>query len=129
MRATVIILVLGGLCSPARAATTPFELGEQGGVILPVSLNGLGRFRLLLDTRSRHSAVSEEVAAAIGAPPVARTVVGSAVGGREAIVVRIDELACGALDARGLLATVAAFDTLSVGGGIQGVIGQDALAA
>jgi hypothetical protein len=56
MRATfVVMLVFVGLCSPAQAAVTPFELGEQGGVIPPVSLNGRGPFKLLLDkTPSRH---------------------------------------------------------------------------
>jgi predicted aspartyl protease len=131
MRAAfVVTLVLVGLCSPARAAAvTPFELGEQGGVILPVLLNGRGPFKLLLDTGSTHSAVSEAVAAAIGAPAVAKTIVGSATGGREALVVRIDALECGALAARGLLASVATFDRLSDIDGIQGVIGQDALAS
>jgi hypothetical protein len=42
--AVVVVLVLAGLCSPAQAAVTPFELGDQGGVILPVSLNGRGPF-------------------------------------------------------------------------------------
>lgn len=45
------------------------------------------------------------------------------------MVVRIDALDCGALVARGLLASVSAFDRLSASDGIQGVIGQDALAA
>ena len=93
-----------------------------------MSLNGQGPFRLLLDTGSTHSAVSESVAAAIGAPPVARTVIGSAVGGRDAIVVRIDVLECGALVARGLQASVAALDPVSGADGVQGVLGQDALA-
>jgi hypothetical protein len=57
MRAAfVVTLVLMGWCSQALAAT-PFELGDQGGVILAVSLNGRGPFRLLLDTGSTHSAV------------------------------------------------------------------------
>jgi predicted aspartyl protease len=130
MRAAfVLVLVLVGRFPPAEAAVTPFELGDQGGVILPVSLNGRGPFRFLLDTGSTHSAVTEAVAAAIGAPPVARTIVGSAVGGREAIVVRIAVLECGALVARGLQASVAAFDALGDGDDIQGVIGQDALAS
>ena len=83
---------------------------------------------MLLDTGSTHSAVSEGLAAALGAPPVARTVIGSATGGRDAVVVRIDVLECGALVARGLLASVVGLDQASGADGIQGVIGQDALA-
>jgi predicted aspartyl protease len=127
--AVVVMLVLVGLCSPAQAAVTPFERDDQGGVILLVSLNGRGPFRLLLDTGSTHSAVSEAVAAAIGAPVVAKTIIGSATGGREALVVRIDALECGTLVARGLLASIATFDQLSDTNSLQGVIGQDALAA
>src|SRR5262245_56646791 len=130
MRAFVFVMVvLVGLCAPAQAAVTSFELGEQGGIVLPVMLNGRGPFKLLLDTGSTHSAVSEAVAAAIGAPVVAKTIVGSATGGREALVVRVDSLECGSLVARGLLAAVATFDQLSDADAIQGVIGLDALAA
>ena len=130
MRASfVLVLVLAGLVSPAEADVTPFELGEQGGVILPVSLNGRGPFKFLLDTGSTHSAVSAALAAAIGAPPVARTVIGSAVGSRDVIVVRIDLLEGGALVAHDLLASVVALDRVADADGVQGVIGQDALAA
>ena len=129
MRAAfVLALALVGHFPAAEAAVTPFELGDQGGVILPVSLNGHGPFRFLLDTGSTHSAVSESVAAAVGALPVARTVVGSALGGRDVIVVRIDVLECGALVARGLQASVAALNQVSGADGVQGVLGQDALA-
>src|SRR5262245_54112810 len=128
MRAVFLLaLALVGRFPPAEAAVTPFEPGDQGGIILPVSLNGRGPFRFLLDTGSTHSAVSERVAAAIGAPPVARTVVGSAAGGRDVLVVRIDVLECGALVARGLQASVTALDHVSADG-VQGVLGQDALA-
>jgi predicted aspartyl protease len=130
MRAAfVVTLVLMGWCSQALAAATPFELGDQGGVILAVSLNGRGPFRLLLDTGSTHSAVSEAVATAIGAPAVAKTTIGSATGDREAIVVRIDALECGALVVSGLMASVGSFDRLSGTDRIQGVIGLDALSA
>ncbi len=127
--AFALVLVLGGLPSTVEAAVTPFELGNQGGVILSVSVNGRGPFKFLLDTGSTHSAVSEALAVAIGAPPVARTVIGSAVGSREAIVVLIDRLECGPFVARGLLASVVALDVVSDADPIQGVIGQDVLAA
>ncbi len=130
MRAAfALVLILGDLLSTADAAATPFELGDQGGVILPVLVNGRGPFKFLLDTGSTHSAVSNAVAVAIGAPPVARTVIGSAAGSREAVVVRIDRLECGPFVARGLLASVVALDVVSDADPIQGVIGHDVLAA
>ena len=39
------------------SSTTPFQLGPQGGVIVPVMLNGQGPFMLLLDTGASHSEI------------------------------------------------------------------------
>ena len=129
MRAAVLlVLVLVGLDSSAEAAATPFKLGDQGGVVLPVTLNGRGPFKMLLDTGSTHSAVSNAVALAIEAPPRGQN--GHRFGCRQprCVVVRIDLLECGALVARGLLASVVTLDQASEAAGIQGVIGQDTLA-
>jgi hypothetical protein len=99
MRAAVVfVLALVGVSSPVQAAGTPFALGDQGGVIVPVTLNGRGPFKLLLDTGSTHSAVvGSRRSGHRGAGSVAKTMMGSATGGREVIVVRIDALECGAL--------------------------------
>jgi hypothetical protein len=112
----------------SRERATSFEHGNQGGVIVHVTLNGRGPFRFLLDTGSTHSVVSEAVAARIGAPVVARTVVGSVLGSRERLVVRIDRLECGALDVANLLPSVADMDEVDHTRRLDGVIGQDALA-
>ena len=103
---------------------TPFETGDQGGIILRVMLNGRGPFRFLLDTGSTHTAVSEKTAALIGAPVVAKTTLGSVAGTRAALVVRIDALEIGPINVPDLLATVA---NLGMAGGVDGVIGHDAL--
>lgn len=56
--ALALVLLLTGLASFPRATTvephgiTPLDRGRQGGVILPVQLNGRGPFRFLLDTGS-----------------------------------------------------------------------------
>ncbi len=52
-------------------STTAFQLGDQGGVIVLVTLNGNGPFRMLLDTGATHSAITADVAAATGARTVA----------------------------------------------------------
>ena len=44
-------------------STTTFQLGDQGGVIVPVMLNGNGPFMMLLDTGATHSVITEDVAA------------------------------------------------------------------
>jgi predicted aspartyl protease len=118
-----------GLYESARAgpyeAVTPFD-GIHGAIILPVRVNGRGPFRFLLDTGSTHTAVSAQTAADIGAPVVAKAVVGSAAGSRETQVVRIDALNVGPITVPDLLASIV---ELAGMGGVDGVIGHDALAS
>lgn len=127
----VLVAVWAGLVSfplanaIERDAVTPFERG-QGAIVLPVRLNGRGPFRFLLDTGSTHTAVSGKTAAAIGAPVVAKTVIGSAAGSRQTLVVRIDALDVGPISVPGLLASVVELEGIA---GVDGVIGHDALAS
>jgi predicted aspartyl protease len=128
----LLALCLVGCVSLLRAAPaehpgiTPFEHGNEG-IVLAVTLNGRGSFRFLLDTGSTHTAVSAETATAIGAPVVARATMGSAAGSRDTLVVRIDSVQVGSIDATDLLASVVEIGM--AGDGIDGVIGQDALAS
>lgn len=127
----VLVVVFVGLVSfplanaIEREPVTPFERG-QGAIVLPVRLNGRGPFRFLLDTGSTHTAVSGKTAAAIGAPVVAKTVIGSAAGSRQTLVVRIDALEVGPITVPGLLASVVELEGIA---GADGVIGHDALAS
>lgn len=134
MRTAVsLVVLLTGLTSYPRAATvehetiTQLERGRQGGVILPVRLNDRGPFRFLLDTGSTHTALTAKTAAAIEAPVVAKTLIGSVAGSREALVVRIDALQAGPLTVPGLLASVIELDGVE-DERVDGVIGHDALA-
>lgn len=128
----LVALCLAGCVSLLRAAPaehagiTPFEQGTEG-IVLAVTLNGRGSFRFLLDTGSTHTAVSAETATAIGAPVVARAALGSAAGSRDTLVVRIDSVRVGPIEATDLLASVVEIGM--AGDGIDGVIGQDALAS
>jgi predicted aspartyl protease len=128
----LVALCLAGWVSLLRAAPaehtgiTPFEQGHEG-IVLAVTLNGRGSFRFLLDTGSTHTAVSAETATAIGAPVVARATMGSAAGSRDTLVVRIDSVQLGPMEATDLLASVVEIEM--AGDGIDGVIGQDALAS
>jgi predicted aspartyl protease len=108
---------------------TPFERGEQGGVIVPVMLNGQGPFRFLLDTGSTHTTLSERVADKLGAPPIAQAPVGSAAGWSMQLVVRLDTLRLGPHRVSGLLPSVLPLDAIDPTGTIDGVIGQDVLAS
>src|SRR5262245_51407277 len=114
--------------SVEQEAVTRFERGDDD-IVLAVRLNGRGPFRLLLDTGSTHSLVSARTAADISAPIVARTVLGSAAGSRDTLVVRIRSLDVGPIQIPDLLASIAELDGLAGEGGLDGVIGQDALAS
>jgi predicted aspartyl protease len=129
MRAVVLLAL--GLASveslPIAAVTerpgvTVFEPARLGDIVLAIRLNERGPFRFLLDTGSTHSAVSARTAADIGAPVVAKTMMGSAAGSREALVVRVDVMEAGPISVRGLLASIVELED-----NLDGVIGHDAL--
>ncbi len=109
-------------------STTTFTLGSQGGVIVPVMVNGMGPFLMLLDTGATHSAISEVVAAIAGARAVAKSTVISPVGETVRAIVSIDRLVVGAISADNVLPSVVTAGSFDPEGTIQGLIGQDVLA-
>lgn len=125
MNARVCVM---GIQASGPPSVVSFESGDEGGIIMPVTLNGRGPHRFLLDTGSTHSVISEALARALDAPVVARAMVGSAAGGDERIVVRIDRLDCGALTFENVLPSVVDLDGIDRGG-IDGILGQDVLAS
>lgn len=130
MRAWVFVtfvLLSGSPQSLFGADATPFKLGNQGGILVSVVLDGAGPYVWLLDTGASHSSISEELAHTLRAPPVARTTVSSPAGDRERIVVRLDRIGIGPFEG-GALPTAVPARELVVAGGIQGVLGQDVLA-
>ena len=109
-------------------STTPFRAGPQGGVIVRVMLNGQGPFMMLLDTGASHSAISEPVAATIGASAVARSTVITATGESPRMIVAIDRLTVGPISAEHILPSVVPARAFDEDGTIHGLIGQDVLA-
>jgi predicted aspartyl protease len=107
-------------------STTPFHIGRQGGVIVPVMLNGHGPFMMLLDTGASHSAIAEDVVTAIGAQAVAQSTVITATGETLRTIVAIDSLRVGPVTADQVLPSVVAPGAFD--GEAQGLIGQDVLA-
>lgn len=110
------------------AAPTTFQLGDQGGIAVPVMMNGHGPFPVLIDTGATHSAVTASVAAAIGAPAVATSNVISPAGGTIRTVVAVDELVIGPHEVDIVLASVVPDGAFDAKGAIRGLIGQDVLA-
>jgi predicted aspartyl protease len=110
------------------ASTTTFTLGAQGGVLVPVMVNGSGPFIMLLDTGATHSAISENVAAIAGAKAVAKSTVISPAGETVRTIVSIDRLVVGPISADHVLPSVVAAGSFDAEGRIHGLIGQDVLA-
>lgn len=110
-------------------STMAFQLGDQGGVIVPVMMNGTGPFRMLLDTGASHSAITAKVAAAIGARTVATSNVISPAAETIRPIVAIDELSLGPITADLVLPSVVPNASFDAEGTIQGLIGQDVLAS
>ena len=131
MRLFSIVVLVGLFCwrgSLPATESTPFLPGAQGGIIVPVTLNGAGPFSMLLDTGASHSAVSAELAQALQLQAVARTTVQTPVGSGERIVVRVDRMKVGAHEVRVRPSVVPRHD-LAKAGDVHGVVGQDVLAA
>jgi len=126
MRAWVLVMVLLTTPPLMGGAATPFQLGDQGGVIVPVSVNGAGPFPMLLDTGATHSAITAGLAAAVGAPAVAKSVVLSATGETVRAIVSVDRLGLGPIVTANVLPSVV--DDGTLGAGIRGLVGQDVLA-
>ena len=96
------------------ASTTPFQLGDQGGVIVPVMVNGAGPFRMLIDTGATHSAITEAVASAANARAVARSKVITPAGDTVRTIVAIERLVVGPVVADNVLPSIVewrAFDS------------------
>jgi len=109
-------------------STTTFTLGPQGGVMVPVMVNGTGPFIMLLDTGATHSAISEHVAAIAGARAVAKSTVISPVGETVRAIVSLDRLVVGPISADNVLPSVVPAKSFDPEGRIHGLIGQDVLA-
>jgi predicted aspartyl protease len=109
-------------------STTPFQLGEQGGVIVRVMVNGHGPFRMLLDTGATHSAITAGVAARVNARPVAQATVTTPAGDTLRAIVAVDRIQFGHVTAENVLPSVVGARAFDPDGTIQGLIGQDVLA-
>jgi len=110
------------------AARTAFASSRPGEIVVPVTVGAHGPFRFLLDTGSTHTAVTERLAIAVDAVPVARAEMRAAAGSVGCLVVALPTVVVDVVSADGLTATVlppTAADAL--GPGVDGVLGQDFL--
>ena len=138
MRAEVVLLVSLTALAPTRdagaegarpAARTAFASSRPGEVVVPVTVGASGPFRFLLDTGSTHTAVTDRLATAVDAVPVARTEMRAAAGSVGCLVVALPTVVVDVVSADGLTATVLPpAAAAALGPGVDGVLGQDFLA-
>ncbi len=125
----VSILLLAGLpAAPAAgAATTPFDLFEDGSIVVSVTIGGTGPHRFVIDTGSSRTVISTRLWQALRLPVVAKTLMVTPAGRHDAYVVRLDGLAIGARPGVTVEAAVVPADRYAAGQQVAGLIGQDVL--
>jgi Aspartyl protease len=123
----VMLALLPGRTFAGARAVTPFDLLPPGDIVIPVTIDGQGPFRMLFDTGSSRSAVTSSVARRLGSRLVGRTIMVTPAGRATRALVLLKRLRIGDGDS----ASVAGLqlDEGDLAPGIDGLIGQDLLAA
>jgi hypothetical protein len=135
MRSTLVLLLLISVPSlvPARAAATEvphtiFALEMDGGITLPVRVNGLASVRFRLDTGASRSVVADRLADRLGLGRVGHTLVVTHGGRTRQPLVRLEGLAIGDRAVGPVrTAVVLPGKDLDTTGRVDGLIGQDVL--
>jgi predicted aspartyl protease len=106
-----------------------FELGASGEPIVATYLNGRGPFRFVLDTGSTHTLIADSLARDLHLPAVAQAMITTSAGGEMAPVVRVERVDIPPRPTGETLASIVTSAALDSAGRLDGVIGQDLLAA
>ncbi len=122
------------LADPHAAATeataeplfaTPTRADRIGRIVAPVYLNGLGPFRLVVDTGASHSTLSPELTRKLGLDPAAteRILLNGVTGSAEVPVVNLSIIRAGDLIIQNVRAPVVYSSIMAGAEGILGVAG------
>ena len=128
----LVTLLLSSLPAPAMSASarqTPFDLLEDGSVVVPVTIGGTGAYRFVVDTGSSRTVISTRVWRTLRLPVVAKTLMVTPAGREDAYVVNLAGLAIEGRHAVTVAAAVMAADRYAAGQQVDGLIGQDVLSA
>jgi len=123
------------LCSvPATASigttkVTPFDLLDDGSVVVPVTIGGTGHYRFVLDTGSSRTVIPTRVWHTLRLPVLAETLMVTPAGRDVAFVVRLNGIAIGARPGVNVEAAVTDAERYAAGRQVDGLIGQDVLAS
>ena len=108
---------------------TPFDLLEDGSIVVPVTIGGTGRYRFVLDTGSSRTLIACRLWKILRLPVIAKTLLVTPAGREEAYVVRLRGMALGGGPGIDVAAAVIEADRYAAGRQVDGLIGQDVLAA
>jgi predicted aspartyl protease len=114
------------LVSPSEPLfATPTRLDRIGRIMAPVYINGIGPFRLVVDTGASHTSISPELAQKLGLVPsdTHRIVLNGVTGFAEVPVVTLDTIRAGELLIRNVQAPVIFSSVMAGAEGILGVAG------
>jgi predicted aspartyl protease len=111
----------------ARSAATPFDLLDDGSVVVAVTIGGAGPYRFVVDTGSSRTVISERLWRELRLPVLAKTRVITPAGQDEAYVVRLANLALTGRLGITVNAAVLPADRYAAGQQVDGLIGQDVL--
>jgi predicted aspartyl protease len=124
------LLLLAAVPAAVAGYTTSelrFELLEDGTVIVPVTIDGTGPFRFMLDTGSTRTVVSAELTKKLRLPVVAQSVLITPSGRDLGILVQLNQLAIGGSNEVSVKALIGPRKHFAADA-IDGIIGQDVLA-
>jgi predicted aspartyl protease len=110
----------------AGLLASPTTRDHIGRVVVPVTINGRGPFRFIVDTGASHSTVTPGLVAALGLKPseVPAVLLDGITGSAEVSAVTIDSLRAGALSIRSTMMPVV---WAPVMGGADGILGAAGL--
>jgi predicted aspartyl protease len=112
----------------AEVAPTPFRLQPPGDIVVPVTIDGQGPFRMLLDTGAGRSAISAKVAARLASRGLGETTLLTPAGQARRRLVLIKGLAFGGRGPGSIVGVALEPGDLS-DSAIDGLIGQDVLSS
>jgi hypothetical protein len=126
--ATALLCALP-MAASADQRSTRFDLLEDGSIVVPVTIGGTGRHRFMLDTGSSRTLISSRLWKSLRLPVIAKTLLMTPAAREEAYVVRLRRLAVGGRPEIDVAAAVIEADRYAAGQQVDGLIGQDVLAA
>lgn len=106
-------------------AAGPTRSDRQGRIVAPVTVNGRGPFRFIVDTGANRSAIAERLAVELGLQPTGEGEVHNVYGVTEAPLITVDRLQYGDISLRGDVMPLLHGEVLA---GEHGLLGVDGMA-